>query len=219
MVVSHGDASTVLKSGVLIRWQTNNNNYDDFVLLRKEKNSSEAADTLIVTTENNYLDRSAVPDRHYDYTVVARYSCNGKYTTNSASAEGWRTPYGEISGTIQMPDNTGMAGITVSLTDSADHLIKEVKTDASGAYKFDSLEYITCAYEKAKVRIRFLLEDGSWPENIRDLIATVMYWKIGPPKAMVHMNTHWEPKYRLDQDTSLSFRLKSQLSKSRVTAP
>ena len=168
MVVSHGDASTVLKSGVLIRWQTNNNNYDDFVLLRKEKNSSEAADTLIVTTENNYLDRSAVPDRHYDYTVVARYSCNGKYTTNSASAEGWRTPYGEISGTIQMPDNTGMAGITVSLTDSADHLIKEVKTDASGAYKFDSLEYITCAYEKAKVRIRFLLEDGSWPENIRE---------------------------------------------------
>ena len=138
---TQGDATTAMKSGVLLRWLTNTNNYDDFVVLRQQKNSTDAADTLIVTTESSYFDRSALPNEHYDYTVVARYNCNGKNTSNSATAEGWRTPYGEISGSILLPDNTGMAGVTVALQNGEGSTLRTLTTDASGAYKFDSLEY------------------------------------------------------------------------------
>ncbi|MBR1808546.1 MAG: hypothetical protein IJ776_04075 [Paludibacteraceae bacterium] len=164
MIVSQGDASTELKSGVLVRWQTNTNNYDDFVLLRQVKNSSDAADTLIVTTESNYFDRSAVPDMHYDYTVVARYDCNGRHTTNSATAEGWRTPYGEISGSILMPDNTGMAGVTVALQDGDGQTISTMTTDAGGAYKFDSLEYSKVECEEPDFTVK--LFNITYPSTI-----------------------------------------------------
>jgi len=155
MTASQGDATTQMKNGVLIRWEANNNNYDNFVLLRKEKNSTASADTLVVTTESNYFDRSAVPDTHYEYTVEAHYACNGRTTVNAATAEGWRTPYGEISGTILMPDNTGMAGVTVALQDANGNILRTMTTDASGAYKFDSLNYEAVECDDPKVEIKY----------------------------------------------------------------
>ncbi len=152
---SQGDAGTQFKNGVLLRWETNNNNYDDFVLLRQVKDSTNAADTLVITDESNYFDRSAMPDVHYEYTIEARYSCNGKTTANSATTEGWRTPYGEISGAILMPDNTGMAGVEVALQDTGGNTIRKVITDASGAYKFDSLDYEAIECSDPKVLIKY----------------------------------------------------------------
>ncbi len=155
MTASQGDATTQMKNGVLIRWEANNNNFDRFVLLRKEMNSTASADTLIVTSESNYFDRSAVPDMHYEYTVEAHYACNGRTTVNAATAEGWRTPYGEISGTILMPDNTGMAGVTVALQDANGNILRTMTTDASGAYKFDSLNYEAVECDDPKVEIKY----------------------------------------------------------------
>ena len=138
---SQGDATTAMKPGVLLRWEANSNAVDEFVLLRKETGSDATPDTVYRGTNYDYFDRSAVPNQHYEYTVVASYSCNGKTTTNNKSAEGWRTPYGEISGTISQSDNSGMAGVTVQLQDGNGNIVRTMQTDASGAYKFDSLEH------------------------------------------------------------------------------
>lgn len=153
LTITKGDATTAMKNGVLLRWETNTNNFDYFVVLRKKMNSTAAADTIIKTTQSNFLDRSAVPDIHYEYTVEAHYTCNGKISVNAASAEGWRTPYGEISGTILMPDNSGMAGVTVVLQDEAGNKISDFITDASGAYKFDSLKYTLVSCEDPTIQI------------------------------------------------------------------
>ena len=152
---TQGDATTAMKAGVLLRWLASSNAVNEYILLRKAVGSDEAADTIYRGIDNSYLDRSAMPNTHYEYTIQTQYVCNGKSTGNYATAEGWRTPYGEISGTILMPDNTGMAGVTVALQDGSGNTIRTMTTNASGAYKFDSLEYVATECEKAKVKITY----------------------------------------------------------------
>ncbi len=139
---SKGDATTALKNGVLLQWQVNTNAVDEFVLTRIELNSDQAPDTLYRGVAYDFMDRTAVPNKHYEYTITTSYSCNGRTTDHSATAEGWRTPYGEISGSVLMADNSGMAGVTVALQDSAGNVVRTMLTDATGAYKFDSLIYV-----------------------------------------------------------------------------
>lgn len=138
---TQGDASTAMKNGVLLRWQVNSDAVDSYVLTRVKKGSDASPDTLYRGDNTDYFDRTALPDVHYDYTVATSYSCNGKSTSNAATAEGWRTPYGEISGTIRVTDNSGMAGVKVVLQDAAGNVLDSMITNASGYYRFDSLTY------------------------------------------------------------------------------
>ena len=163
---TQGDAKTDMKSGVLLRWVASSNAVDKYVLLRRPKDSDVAADTIYQGNDYYYLDRSAMPSTHYEYTIEAHYTCNGKTTVNTSTAEGWRTPYGEISGTILMPDNTGMAGVKVALQDGNNNVIRTITTNASGEYKFDSLEYIAIECEKPKVKITYSYDFSIWaPER------------------------------------------------------
>ena len=138
---TQGDASTAMKNGVLLRWQVNSDAVDSYVLTRVKKGSDASPDTLYRGDNTDYFDRTALPDVHYDYTVATRYSCNGKSTSNAATTEGWRTPYGEISGTIRVTDNSGMAGVKVVLQDAAGNALDSMITNASGFFRFDSLTY------------------------------------------------------------------------------
>lgn len=163
---TQGDATTDMKSGVLLRWVASSNAVDKYVLLRRPKDSDVAADTIYQGNDYYYLDRSAMPNTNYEYTIEAHYTCNGKTTVNTSTAEGWRTPYGEISGTILMPDNTGMAGVKVALQDGNNNVIRTITTNASGEYKFDSLEYIAIECEKPKVKITYSYDFSIWaPER------------------------------------------------------
>lgn len=137
---TQGDATTRMKPGVLLRWESSSNAVDEFVLLRKEVGSDATPDTVYHGMSYDYFDRSAKPDQHYEYTIVASYTCNDKTTANNRSAIGWRTPYGEISGTIKMPDNSGMAGVEVALQKGGE-VIERIVTNGTGAFKFDSLLY------------------------------------------------------------------------------
>ncbi len=137
---SQGATESNFKSGIRLQWQTSSASVDDFVLLRLVKGSSASPDTVYTGTDYSFFDETAVPDEHYEYTIVARYECNGKHTDNSASAEGWRTRYAQIGGTVYMPDNSGMAGVTVTLSVDGQTL-RTMTTGASGAFLFDSLEY------------------------------------------------------------------------------
>ncbi|MBQ7648191.1 MAG: carboxypeptidase regulatory-like domain-containing protein, partial [Paludibacteraceae bacterium] len=210
---SQGDATTQMKPGVLLRWETNSNAVDEFVLLRKATGSDATPDTVYRGTNYDYFDRSAVPDQHYEYTIAANYTCNGRTTTNSASATGWRTPYGEISGTVSQSDNSGMAGVAVALQDGEGNIVRTMQTDASGAYKFDSLNYgvITqCDEPTVKIMyyrnlygnevkeqnmyVRILNPDGvviqDWHNNVSE--GTIYTCPIGSFVELKYVDSSWK---------------------------
>ncbi len=137
---TQGQTEDYLKQGVLLNWSASSANVDEYRVLRLEKFSDLVPDTLYTGTDNTYFDRSAVPDVHYEYTVTAIYECNTHTTTNSATAEGWRTPYGEIQGTVMMSDNSGISGVTVSLQKDG-QVVRTMTTKADGVFRFDSLLY------------------------------------------------------------------------------
>ena len=137
---TRGRTEDYLKQGVLLNWSASSANVDAFRVLRIEKGSDRVPDTLYTGEDNSYFDRTAVPDVHYDYTVTAIYQCSSRQTVNSATTEGWRTPYGEIQGTVMMSDNSGISGVTVSLQKGGE-VIRTITTKADGAFRFDSLLY------------------------------------------------------------------------------
>ena len=137
---SKGDAARDRKSGVQLQWIPTSAAVDQYILLRLPVGSTNSPDTIYRGLDNSYFDTSAVPGQHYEYTVVTHYDCKSVHTDHSATAEGWRTPYGEISGSIHQTDNSGMAGVTVSLSANGQTL-KTLVTGADGAFLFDSLTY------------------------------------------------------------------------------
>ena len=176
---SQGDARSDLKQGVLLNWKPSSSAVDEYVLCRIMKGGSGTLDTLYTGIETTFMDVTALPDVHYEYTVSSYYYCNGKSSSNSAKTEGWRSNFAEISGAILLPDNSGMAGVTVALQDSTGNVIQTQITGSDGAYRFDSLEYyeVDCHYTpivklsythyaqvqdpKPYVLIRILDADGS----------------------------------------------------------
>ena len=140
-IATQGDARSEMKRGVLLNWKPSNQSVDEYVLQRKIKDSDEADTTLYTGLETSYFDKDAAPDTHYEYTVTAYYSCNGKNTNNYASTEGWRTKYGEIRGSVILSDNSGMNSVKVDLQGSDGTVLRTITTDASGGFVFDSLEY------------------------------------------------------------------------------
>lgn len=138
---SQGAAVGQQKRGVMLNWTPSSVAVDEYTLTRVAINSDAAADTLYIGQDNTFFDETAVPNQHYEYVITAHYNCNGKSTDNSATAEGWRSPYGEISGSIMMPDNSGMAGVTVALEGPDGTTVKSITTGANGAFLFDSLTY------------------------------------------------------------------------------
>ena len=138
---SQGAAVGQQKRGVLLSWVPSSVAVDSYSLTRVAKNSDAAADTIYTGQDNSFFDETAVPNQHYEYVVTAHYYCNGKTSDNSASAEGWRSPYGEISGSVLMPDNSGMAGVTVALEGPDGSTVKTMTTGSDGTFLFDSLSY------------------------------------------------------------------------------
>ncbi len=139
---SQGNAEGDWKRGVMLQWEPSSAAVDEYELIRVRKYDQYASPVTIYRgLENSYFDNTALPwDDILEYTIVARYECNGKKTENSATAEGWRSPYGEISGHVYQTDNSGMAGVQVSLS-AGGQTLATLTTDASGAYLFDSLMY------------------------------------------------------------------------------
>ena len=125
---------------VLLTWEQTPGGLDDFLLERREAGSTAAFDSLTTTTENAYRDRDVVPGKEYEYQLTARYTCNGTTTTSSATATGFRSPYGLISGRIHYADGTGCPKINVTLISEGMNDIKTV-TDETGRFEFDSLLY------------------------------------------------------------------------------
>jgi hypothetical protein len=187
---SQGDARSELKQGVLLNWRPSSSAVDEYTLCRIKAGSSDAPDTLYTGMETSFMDVTAEPTVHYEYTISSYYNCNGKSTSNSATAEGWRTPYGEISGSILMPDNSGMAGVKVTLTANGEGASGEWTqiTGADGSYRFDSLEYyrIECITQPT-VNVRYT----SMPvPGVTDPEPYVVYRALNPDHSVLTDWTH-----------------------------
>jgi len=165
---SKGDARTEIKPGVMLSWLPTNQSVDEYVLQRTRMGSDEAAETLYTGLETSYFDRSAEPNVHYEYTITAHFNCNGKSTSHSATTEGWRTPYGEISGSIVLIDNSGMKDVVVALQDSTGQVIRTLVTDATGAYRFDSLEYTDVRHAASTFKVIPTSPYGTFSFNYTD---------------------------------------------------
>ncbi len=138
---SQGSSVGENKRSVALNWTPSSTAVDSYILKRVEKGSDNTPEIIYSGVNSSFNDITAVPNVHYIYTVESQYECNGKHTSSSAEAEGWRSPYGEISGYILMPDNAGMSGVNVSLQGPDGRTLSTVNTDATGFYRFDNLTY------------------------------------------------------------------------------
>ena len=178
---TQGDAGTTLKQGVLLNWKPSSSAVDEYILCRIKEGSSDAPDTLYRGIETTFMDITSEPTVHYEYTVSSYYNCNGRSTSNSATTEGWRTPYGEISGSILMSDNSGMSGVKVALQDSTGAVVRTQITGANGTYRFDSLEYyrIECITEPS-IYVRY-----TYMPMVTDPEPYVVYRALNPDHSVL----------------------------------
>ncbi|MBO4454800.1 MAG: carboxypeptidase regulatory-like domain-containing protein, partial [Paludibacteraceae bacterium] len=131
-----------MKRGILLRWEPTNAAVDSYILTRLNIQRGTKTDTVYTGVDNSYFDTiGVIPVDEYKYTVKAVYDCNGRHTEHEAVATGVRSPYGEIRGQILMPDNSGMAGVTVTLQNELGNIVKSVVTGPDGRVVFDKLDY------------------------------------------------------------------------------
>ncbi len=125
--------------GVLLTWDMGPGGVDDYLIQRREEGAA-AYDSLTTVDAIGLRDIHTATDKHYDYRIISRYSCNGTTTTDTATCTGWRSPYGKIQGRVHYTDGMGCAGVKVILTSEGMSEL-ETTTDAAGEYVFDSLLY------------------------------------------------------------------------------
>ena len=140
---SYKDIGGAHKRGIVLEWTPTNAAVDYYVVTRALHNiyAEHQWDTIYVGTDVMYLDTEANVEDIYDYRVTAVYDCNGRHSEHSATDVGTRSAYGEISGAILMPDNSGMAGVTVALYEDNGAPWGECVTGADGTFHFDTIPY------------------------------------------------------------------------------
>lgn len=138
---SYNDARGDLKRGIMLEWTATTAAVDQYVILRGKHDEEPPHDTVYVGVDNTFFDTSVPHGLFYDYDIHAIYDCNGRHSDNYRRVTGRRSKYGEISGRILMPDNSGMAGVTVSMTKQGEYSTYTRITGADGTFKFDSLLY------------------------------------------------------------------------------
>ena len=127
------------KRGVLVQWKPTAGSIDFYTLWRRETGASEY-DSITTQSIEGYYDQDAEPGVTYEYKVRSSYTCHGTTTTNTATTEGTRLPFGSIAGRVQYEDGTGCYHIEVVLEDMAGNK-RSAFTDEAGAFLFDSIYY------------------------------------------------------------------------------
>ena len=156
------------KRGVLVQWQPTAGSIDFYTLWRREKGAADF-DSLSTQTIEGYYDQDAEPGVTYEYKVRSSYTCHGTTTTNTATTEGTRLPFGSIAGRVQYEDGTGCYHIEVVLEDMAGNK-RSAFTDEAGAFLFDSIYYsngegrqTTYTVTPVAVRAQFRFNNTSSP--------------------------------------------------------
>ena len=128
--------------GIIVTWSPTPGGVDYYELSRREAGSNAVFRPIQRTEGYGYRDNDVAPGVHYEYQIMASYTCNDSTTTHSATTTGFRSPYGLISGRIHYADGTGCPGVKVAVTGEGLPVTGlTTLTDGSGRYMFDSLLY------------------------------------------------------------------------------
>ena len=106
---------------IFLQWNQTEGDADRFQLDRRVAYKS----AQWVTISNNasgyfYRDRTAEAGQTYEYRIICTYECAGVALRDTASAFGWLSPVGSISGTIRFPNGTGNEGVNVRAVQQGD---------------------------------------------------------------------------------------------------
>ena len=99
---------------VFLQWNQTDGNADVFYIERRLSNTQDAWTRIAeMQGEHYYRDITAEAGNLYDYRIICAYSCNGTTLQDTATATGWLSQTGSISGRISYPNGTGNAGVEV----------------------------------------------------------------------------------------------------------
>ena len=144
IIASNEDDNGEMKRGILVQWEPTTAAVDSYVLTRFTTTDPSKKDTVYVGVDNSYFDTQTSPLYTYWYMIHAIYDCNGRHTEHEAPHWGRRSKFGEIRGRIIMPDNSGMAGVTVTLTNNSTYPTMTCVTGEDGSFVFDNIKYDLC---------------------------------------------------------------------------
>ncbi|MBQ0136387.1 MAG: carboxypeptidase regulatory-like domain-containing protein, partial [Bacteroidales bacterium] len=129
------------KDFVLLSWQNDPTSVDTFYLDCRTIGKDNWQTIAKITDDNYYEDYNAMPGIHYEYRLSATYSCYGDTKDAICAADsGWLDPYGSISGSVIMPNGTGIGGVRVVITDENGKTYTTT-TNSDGSYICDELIY------------------------------------------------------------------------------
>lgn len=130
------------KDHVYMKWESRVQAVDSFVICCRIDENAEWVRVGSTTDQLYFIDDHAAPGYHYQYRIQGFYTCDGQVRSLEAEpvATGWLDPFGSISGSVTMPNGTGIADVTVEIYDG-DNLVATTTTDASGSFLVDNIEY------------------------------------------------------------------------------
>ncbi len=131
------------QSSVGLTWDTDGNVIDFFEVMRKLKDAPDSGYEVIATglTGLSYEDDSVSPLDTYMYKVRSAIDCEGLHFEESDPVEGACKHTGKVTGRIQFPDGTGLAGVKVNIASQDNKVNVEVTTDDEGYFEADELSY------------------------------------------------------------------------------
>lgn len=154
------------KGKIALEWEVEDGLIDAFELTRRAHDDSDTQKIMPLKSQKamSYIDESAVSGKVYEYTLTAKCTVRGKTYTASKTAYGWNPYFATLSGKVQMPDGSFMAGpvtISVKAKDSKSVNIEECKIDGEvimpgynntyedqmtttdGSFSFENIPYIS----------------------------------------------------------------------------
>ena len=131
------------QSSVGLTWDTDGNVIDFFQVLRKYKDEPDSEYKVIATdlTGLSYEDETVSPLETYMYKVRSAVDCEGLHFEESDPVEGACKHTGMVTGRVQFPDGTGLAGVKVNIASQDKKVSVEVTTDDEGYFEADELSY------------------------------------------------------------------------------
>ncbi len=99
---------------IFLQWNQTDGDVDVFQVYRRLANTEDEWSRVTeLSAVNFYRDKTVEAGKTYEYRVICSYSCNGTTRRDTATAIGWLSAVGSISGHVRYANGTGNEGVNV----------------------------------------------------------------------------------------------------------
>ncbi len=99
---------------IFLQWNQTDGDVDVFQVYRRLANTEDEWSSVTeLSAVNFYRDKTVEAGKAYEYRVICSYSCNGTTRRDTATAIGWLSAVGSISGHVRYANGTGNEGVNV----------------------------------------------------------------------------------------------------------